>query len=172
MAFDWRAEIARLALWKQKTAEYDDARALPWHLPAVGARAPEIAAAEAEIGRPLGLDFKEFLRFVNGWRGFYLLTDLFGTADFVNRRHVEVIQRPEVRDFLYKNELSGDTLVVGASSLDLDVFLLLSDSDCALPGGVIWYASEEVDRFPSFHSFFSAMVNYNARVFEKLSGKR
>ncbi|WP_202799130.1 hypothetical protein, partial [Xanthomonas oryzae] len=58
---------------------------------------------------------------------------------------------------------------VGASETDLDVFLHFSPMAKILPGGFLWFANEEVDRFGSFADFFAAMVNYNARIAQRVT---
>lgn len=169
---DWKADIARVVYWKQIAAEHDRANALPWKLPRVGATPQAIDAAERTLGRRLPSQFREFLGFADGWQGFHISTDLFGTPDFVGRRDQVVMERPEVQDFMSGASLrSHEVVAIGASDFDLDVFLLVADEARELPGGVLWFAGQEVDRYPSFHDFFAAMVNYNARIADKLAAQ-
>ena len=170
MTIDWKAEIARIVYWKQITAEHDAKKALPWHLPRVGATEGGISLAENAVGMSFPQQFKEFLGYADGWQGFYVLTDLFGTKEFVEGRYKSVGQRPELISFLEAKNLTGaEVIPIGASDFDLDIFLLFTDDSKMLPGGVLWFANEEVDRYESFADFFSAMVNYNARIARQLS---
>lgn len=167
---DWKAEIARTWHWKQIAAAHDKAGALPCKLPRVGARPEEIASAEHAVGRVFPAEFKEFISLANGWQGFYVLTDLFGTPDFMNGRSQKALERPEVSEFVLENGWKLEEVVaIGASDLDVDVFLLITEEAGNLPGGVVWLAGEEVDRYPTFHEFFGSMVNYNARIANKLA---
>lgn len=170
MSADWKAEISRIAHWKQLAAEHDKGRIVPWYPPSKGAVPEEISSLEQVTSIKLPSDFVEFLNHANGWKCFYVLTDLFGTRDCADGRSRDVLQRKELREFLEDSAIDQrDVLVIGASNFDLDVFLLMSTQGKVLPGGVIWFASEEVDRYKSFSSFFSAMVNYNAKIAEKLA---
>lgn len=169
---DWKADIARVVYWKQAAAEHDKANALTWKLPRVGANMEAIAEAERALSRRLSAEFREFLAFADGWQGFYVSTDLFGTADFTAHRDQRVADRPEVQSYIAGNSLRPDEVVpIGASDFDLDVFLLISDGATTLPGGVLWLAGQEVERYRSFHDFFAAMVNYNARIANKLAAQ-
>ena len=170
MTIDWKIEIARIAYWKQVAADHDTKKALPWHLPRVGAKPKSILLAENAVGISFPQQFKEFLGYADGWQGFHVLTDLFGTNDFLEGRSKSVRQRPELASFLEARDLSETEVVpIGASDFDLDVFLLFSNDSKMLPGGVLWFANEEVDRYGSFADFFSAMVNYNAKIAQKLA---
>jgi hypothetical protein len=156
--------------WKQCAAEHDKGKALPWHLPRVGAKPQSIAAAEHAVGVSFPAQFKEFLSYADGWEGFYVFTDLFGTKEFLEGKPKKVLQRPELLAFLRTKKLNEREVVpIGASEIDLDVFLLFSATSEMFPGGVLWFASEEVDRYSSFSEFFSAMVNYNARIANKMA---
>jgi hypothetical protein len=167
MSYDWKAEIVRVAYWKQ-IAAHDPA--LPWHLPRLAASPDMIAAAEAAVGVSFPAEFKQFLGYANGWRNFFIAVDLFGTDDFLAGRAAEVMKRPELRAFIDTTGLLEDEVfVVGATDLDLDVFLLVSPKSKLLPGGVVWFASEEVDRYPTFSDFFAAMVNYNAGTAQEVA---
>jgi hypothetical protein len=172
MPIDFKVEIARIAYWKQFATDYDKLGAYPRHSPRFGARPDQILAAQEIIGFEFPADYAEFLSLANGWKAFCVLTDLFGTDDFSVGRHVAEMERPELRLFTEKIGLASDTFVViGASDFDLDVFLLFAPQSKLLPGGVLWFASEEIERYPSFSEFFSAMVNYNARVAQRLAAK-
>src|SRR6266581_4706231 len=149
---DWRAEISRIVHWKQISAEHDKLKALPWHLPKAGASEEQIARAESFLGTKFSPELKEFLTFANGWEGFHVLIDLFGTNDFLSGRAHQVLRRPELAEFIVNQGWSpGEATPIGASNFDLDVFLHISPDSSVLPGGVVWFASEEVDRYNAFH---------------------
>jgi|ERR1043166_4861746 hypothetical protein len=170
MTTDWKTEIARIIYWKQIAADHDKDGALPWHLPRVGARSEDISRAEQAVGVPFSQQFKEFLTFADGWQGFHVATDLFGTREFLDGRSTAELQGPELVEFLADNDLTKtEVVVIGASNFDADVFLHISPESRILPGGVLWYAHEEIDRYETFAEFFAAMVNYNARIAQKMA---
>lgn len=164
-------EIARIVYWKQVAAAHDKDKALPWHLPNLAARTEEIELAERKLG-PLPAEFRALLSIANGWKGFLLLTDLFGTEAIQRFDASPVRDRPEIESYLTENDWPADeVIVIGASAFDLDVFLLIPESAAELAGGIVWFAQEEVDRFESVTAFLSAMVNYNARTAEKMKAR-
>jgi cell wall assembly regulator SMI1 len=166
---DWKADIARVAYWKQLAADHDKLNAMPWKLPRVGAKCEAIAEAERELGHRLPAQYRQFLEFADGWQGFFVTTDLFGTDDFILHRHQAVMQNLEVQAYIAANTWRPEEVTpIGATDFDLDKFLLIADSAKVLPGGVAWFTGQEVDRYPSFHDFFAAMVNYNARLANQL----
>lgn len=168
---DWKSEISRIIYWKQMIAENDRLNAYPWHLPRVGASPENITLAEKFVGLDFSSEYEEFLRHANGWQGFVVSVDLFGTDDFLNGRSQEVMKRKELADFVNEQGLDEtDFVPIGASEVDLDVFLHFSPSAKFLPGGVLWFANEEVERHESFSDFFAAMVNYNARIARRVNG--
>jgi hypothetical protein len=167
---EWKTEIARIVHWKQIAAQHDKRRALPWSLPKLGAKPEQILQAEATAGAPFSAEFKELLLLANGWKGFYILIDLFGTEDFITGRSEEVNQRPEIRDYVVRSGFVASHVVpIGASNAELDVFLMVSPTSTTDPGAVLWWANEEIDRFATFRDFFAAMVNYNAQVANNLA---
>lgn len=169
MPDEWKTEIARIVHWKQVAAEHDKKKALPWHLPEVGASADALTRVEAKLGVALSDEYRSFLSLANGWKGFYVLVDLFGTDDFLSGRADELAQRPEIESYLEENGLVGKQVIpIGGSNLEIDAFLLVSPASAVLPGVVLWWAGEEIDRYKSFRDFFGAMVNYNAQIAQKM----
>jgi hypothetical protein len=173
MPDSWKALIAKIAYWKQTTNENDKLGAFPWHLPKVAANETRIGEAEAHMGTSFSAPYREFLSLADGWKGFCVATDLFGTDDFINGRSSEVLKRPEVQEYLSTaNFPNGVVIPFGASDIDLDIFLIISETSPQNAGEVVWLAGTEVDRFADFRQFFEAMVNYNARLAQKLMAKQ
>ena len=167
---DWAQEISRIVSWKQLIADRDSLHAFPWHLPRVGAKLEQITQAENVVGVEFSQQFREFLTLANGWQGLVVSTDLFGTKEFVEGKAREVLKRKELLAFLREHGLSsGQVVPIGASEFDLDVFILISPSSSFMPGGVLWFANEEVDRFSSFAEFLASMAAYNERIAQKLA---
>jgi hypothetical protein len=170
MNVDWKTEISRIVILKQIAADHDKTNALPWHLPSLAASPDSIILAENAAGFTFSEQFKSFLSYANGWRGFYIFTDLFGTKEIVEGRSKSVLERPEVAAFLKANNISeSEVISIGASDYDVDVFLYFSPNSKTLPNGVLWLANEEIDRYESFEQFFSAMLSYNSRIANRLT---
>jgi len=169
---DFKAEIVRIVHWKQIAADHDMHQSLPWFLPKVGAKSESITQAEDAIGASFSDEYRGFLSLANGWRGFYVTTDLFGTDEFLSGRAHLVRKQIEVRSYAEDIGIHlGDLIPIGASEAALDLFLLVSSASRVEPGKVLWWAGEEIERYPSFGAFFAAMVNYNAQIAERLVRK-
>jgi hypothetical protein len=170
---DWKESIARIVHWKQVTNDNDTLGAFPWHLPRVAANSARIAEAETHMGVPFSPAYREFLSLADGWVGFCVTTDLFGTEDFLSGRAHEVLRRPDVAGYLSESGLPARYVVpLGASDVDMDVFLLVSEAAKQCSGQVMWIAGSEVERYSDFADFFEAMVNYNARLAQQLADQR
>lgn len=163
---DWKAEIVRLATIKQDIAAADQRNALPWALPNVAATEADLEQAERVIGRSLPNGYRTFLSYANGWTGFCVLTDLFGTKDLVSERAQTAQARPDLFAFCKSNNLNvADCLVIGESPNDLNLFVIFQDQ----PEAVVWICVEEVDRYEKFQDFFIAMIAYNEQVLKRLT---
>lgn len=66
--------------------EHDELGAFPWNLPKLAANKYRIAQAETSMGMSFSAPYMEFLNLANGWNGFIVSTDLFGTEEFINGR--------------------------------------------------------------------------------------
>jgi hypothetical protein len=167
-AINWKSEIVRLAMIKQSIANLDKKKALLWALPNLAACEDDLLAAERAVARRLPAGYREFLRFANGWRGFCVLTDLFGTKDLIEGKGAEARSRPDVVEFCKDNGLEqSGCLVVGDSPNDLNLFAMFSE----WPETVVWICGEEVDRYNTFAEFFIAMIAYNEQVAARLANQ-
>lgn len=163
---NWKAEIVRLAMIKQSIAAADHAKALPWALPNVAASEDELGQVEQALSQPLAHGYKEFLRHANGWAGFCVLTDLFGTRELVSERAQAARSRPDLLAFCRDNNLdAARCVVIGDSPNDLNMFAMFREQ----PESIVWLCGEEVDRYNSFSEFFSAMIAYNEQVLRRLT---
>lgn len=166
---DWKFLIVQMAYWKQIEADHDP-DGLQWYLPKVGAKWAQISAAEAASGIKFPVQYKDFLSFANGWREFSVDTNLFGTDDFFNGHVTQVCRRSDLAAFVRAGRLE-QSIPIGASEFNPEVFLLISDDASVLPGGVIWYHSEEMDRYLSFYEFYASMTNYQALAAKRIAEK-
>ena len=141
----------------------------------VAATEVELADAERHLGHRLDARYRAFLGCANGWRAFYQSVDLFGTRDLIGG------PRMQNAEFMF-NSLSdaalatsrvsrGELLSIGATSIDRDLFVIVRPTS-TIAGTVIWYAGEEVDRFPTFDDFFLAMLEYNRQELQDFKNEK
>jgi hypothetical protein len=165
-AFNWKSEIVRLAMVKQSIAAADQAKALPWALPNVAAEEADLAQAEKAISQPLAGEYRDFLGYANGWTGFCVLTDLFGTKELASERAQAARVRPDLLTYCQENKLDASAcVVIGDSPNDLNMFVMFQEQ----PESVVWLCGEEVDKYNSFSDFFLAMISYNEQVLRRLT---
>lgn len=173
MADQLKSEIARIVHWKQIAAQHDARGALPWHLPEVGASLEAVSKIESKLGLKFSDDYRRFLTLADGWKAFYVFIDLFGTRDFLSERVQEVAQRPEVKSYFRDLGLSQQHVTpIGGSELEIDVFLHVTPNSPVLPGAVLWWAGDEIDRYESFSLFLGAMALYNEQIARKLTNSK
>lgn len=164
MTADWLSRIAQVAHWKQLAAEADRRGVLPWYEPRVAASDAEIAESERHVG-PLPADYRGFLGHANGWQGFYLSTDLFGTPELVSGQSEETLARQDVRQCLRDAGVHlKDAIAVGRARVDTDVFIAVSPRSEVLPSAILWFSGTEIERRATFADFFDAMIGYNAYI--------
>jgi cell wall assembly regulator SMI1 len=158
-----------MAYWKQLATEHDKRHILPWHLPRVAAVDQAIVSAEKFSAFKFPEDYRNFLKYADGWLGFHISTDLFGTEEFLSGKAKRVLDRREINEYMRETGfVPSDYIPIGSSDVGLEVFLLISPNANKVPGGVIWFVSDEIERFQSFGEFFSSMVDYNVRIANKM----
>ena len=172
---DWPSEIVKGVIIQQRLAELDVDRLWHHHLPEVAASEDEIAATEQSLGYRLDAQYREFLRYANGWRSFIQDIDIMGTAnllgDGVMRRARE--QLAAVEPDLFLNDVGiamGDVLPIAASDLQTDMFLI-GQPWSNEPGAVVWFAGYTIERFPNFNELYLSMLDYNRRRIAKFEGR-
>ena len=169
---DWEAEIETAALVHSRIEELDSRRLWQRHLPNVGAKPHEIAAAEASIGFGLDRNYRSFLEKADGWSCFYQYVDLLGTSALRGEPPMDVVRRqlgaigPDAFRDLVGTDVS-DVLPIGGSSVQRDMFFLVRPS---VPGSgnIVWLSGGVVDRFSTFTEFFLSMVDYNRHEVDDL----
>jgi hypothetical protein len=167
---DWKSEIVKAVIVRQRLEELDGGGLFEYPLPEVAASEDEVSATEAALGFALDEQYRRFLRFANGWRCLLQAVDLFGTRQLVGPSLMDVAraQLDSIDDADFEHEVGcrvADVLPIGASGVQSDMFLLgLPGSP--IDGQVVWLAGTAVDRFSGFDDFFLAMVDYNRRQIE------
>ena len=161
---DWPREIATMAYVKQAIRACDVRNLWPYQLPTLAATSEQIQAAERHLGFRLDAEYSSFLCHANGWRGFYQSVDLFGTDDLIAGERMgrarKMLADVEPSVVSASGVRKDDLLPIGATSADLDLFVLTTPGDES-PGRVIWFAGTEIQRFENFGEFFLSMVDYN-----------
>ena len=170
---DWKREIAIAHLVKQKVSEVDANRLWKYYLPEVAASEPSIDAGEKRLGIRLDPEHRAFLKHADGWKAFFHAVDVFGVQDLVEGpRHERAIRLLESLEDL--KPLCGfdreELLPIAVSATDIDLFVI-SKADSDRPGVVLWLAGQLIDRFPSFAEWFLAMVDYNRREYQRMTGQ-
>jgi hypothetical protein len=171
MISDWKKDIAIAWCVQNETAKLDKDNLWEYYLPKLAATEKALAETEAVLGYNLDPRYREFLSYANGWRCFLQRIDLFGTTELRGGCPMPeaCLALDEIdSELLAKSKLVwSDLLPIGFSSEQSDVFALLKPSS-ANPGTIVWFAGYEIERFPRFDDFFSAMVDYNRLRFERL----
>jgi hypothetical protein len=171
MIQDWKQEIAIAWLVKEALMQADKQRIWPYHLPEVAANEDEIGRAEQALGFALDPSYRAFLKHANGWHGFWHTADLFGTGDLVEgsrKENAEFLLSMLDEGVLKKSETRREELLpISATSVDRDLFVMAKPNS-RLKGCVIWFAGEEVERFPTFDHYFLGMINYNRLSLQRL----
>ncbi|MHA6194732.1 SMI1/KNR4 family protein [Pseudomonas wadenswilerensis] len=161
---NWPEEIVKLVIVKQALAEVDSASLFPFYLPGVAAGESSISAVEKNFEKALDSKYAGFLRYANGWRGFFQTVDLFGTDDLLGSEKMLAAQ--EMLTYIDDSVIFSagfsrrELLPIAASASDKDLFVI-AKPDSASPGEVLWLAGDLVDRFEDFDEFFLSMVDYN-----------
>jgi len=164
MIGDFSIAIGHAWLVRQEMMELDRRKIWQYHLPEIAATDEQILKSEQHLGHPIDARYKAFLKCANGWQAFYQAVDLFGTEDLTGgtrNENAEFILSFIDDSILKKSNLIREELLpIAATKLDRDLFVITRPISKS-PGVVIWFAGEEVDRFPHFDEFFLAMVEYN-----------
>ena len=170
---DWKREIVIAHLVKQKVADADTAGLWAFHLPEVAATKEALDAAERTLGFRLDAEHRTFLGCADGWKAFMHSIDILGTAELStgprHQRAMELLESLEELEPIcgFRRE---ELLPIAVSANSIDLFTI-STGNSHSPGEVIWFAGQVIDKFPSFSEWFFAMVDYNRREFQRLTGQ-
>lgn len=137
--------------------------------PNPGVPLADIENFELQYQLRLPAPYRSFLQVVNGWPAFYQDVDLcslhdLAGGDLVNRGWMLVEAADEGSGGMLGISRIAQ-LPIAVSVTGIDVFLLMLEEP---EGAVSWVAGGEVERFPSFHQFVTAMVEYNRATVEDL----
>jgi hypothetical protein len=171
---DWPSEIVKGVIIQQRLAELDAAGLWHYHLPEVAASEDEIAATEQNLGYRLDAQYRQFLRYANGWRSFVQDIDVMGTrnllGDGVMRSARE--QLAAIEPDLFLNDVGmemRDVLPIAASDEQTDMFPI-GQPWSKEPGVVVWFAGYTIERFRIFNELYLSMLDYNRWQIAKFEG--
>jgi hypothetical protein len=174
MSVEWKKQIATAFLVKQKIHELDEEGQWPFHYPELAASEEQIHAVENKLGYSLPIEYRQFLKCANGWQGFYLNVDLFGTEDLLGSsrmtRAIELLEWLEADNVIPSSSFHPELLPIGLSQEDNTLFCLATPLH-QLSGQVLWFSGKLIETFPNFREFFLAMCDYSRLEVERLQGK-
>ncbi|PEP60481.1 SMI1/KNR4 family protein [Bacillus pseudomycoides] len=161
---NWKGHISTMTAVKQELMKQDVEQIWPHHFPKVGANKAEICLVEKTIGYKLDQKYRDFLRYANGWKGLYQTVDLFGIEQLKETHMINcagVLFHTIEDDVLRESGfLWHQLLPIAVTEFDRDLFTLCLPNS-SIPGAVIWFAGEEIDRFENFEEYFLTMIDYN-----------
>jgi len=137
----------------------------PHHLPELRADPELLDRTESSLGRSLPPSYRRFLLHADGWKGFFQTVDLLSCEQLVRGRHRDHFERayswlaPEDWDLLGLRR--DETLVIGVTVEDRDVFVLGAPEPATGEQEVVWLAGSLVDRWSTFYEFFKSMIEYS-----------
>jgi len=168
---EWRDNIVVMVYVKQELMKLDVNRIWPHHLPELAASEEDLKKTEVYLGHKIDNKYREFLTMADGWKGFYHTVDLFGTKDLQGSPLMQyslsllnAIEDDVIETTGFSRE---DLLPIAATEFDKDLFVM-SRPTSHIPGTVIWFAGEEIDRYPDFTEYFLAIIDYNRLLVKDL----
>jgi hypothetical protein len=148
-------------------------RAYPMTAPKVAASEGQLDEAEERLGRPLDVQYRDFLAYANGWPDFNLDVALLGTDDLGQGPLWEKAQEqlelfyeegPVASDFPAKD----DVFPIGVGTETIDLYVVWTTGpETSLGRPVLWLAGEEIDRFPNFRELFLGIYELGKRTLAK-----
>ncbi|PDZ08819.1 1,3-beta-glucan synthase regulator [Bacillus pseudomycoides] len=161
---NWKDHLSTMVVVKQELLKQDVEQIWPHHFPKVGANEAEICLVEKKIGYKLDQKYRDFLKYANGWKGFYQTVDLFGTEQLKESNvmnYAKVLLHAIEDDVLKESGFFRHHLLpIAVTEFDRDLFTICLPNS-STSGAVIWFAGEEIDRFENFEEYFLAMIDYN-----------
>jgi hypothetical protein len=171
MIEEWKNNIATMVYVKQRLMKLDTGGMWSHHFPEVAATEGQIKSVEEKLGYTLDTSYRTFLMHANGWKAFYQTVDLFGTNELIDSAIMKYAKGllDTIEDDVIKASgfLREQLLPIATTRFDKDLFVITSP-ESHVPGIVIWFAGEEIDRFSSFNEYYLTMIDYNRAEIEDL----
>jgi hypothetical protein len=162
---DWKDQIAVLFLVQNEIQRHDELGVWQYYYPELAATEEQLVTTERYLGHSIDKDYRDFLLCANGWSGFFQSVTLFGTGDLMGSKLMyDAMETLGILDDGNVLKASGFTkaelLPIAATLFDKDLFVIARPTS-SQPGMVIWFAGEEIDRYPNFKEYFLSMTDYN-----------
>jgi hypothetical protein len=171
---DWSALLVEMYAIKRAIWDADVERLWEQRLPAVAASEAELRAVERKLSEPLDPRYRAFLSHAGGWPAFHQAIDLFGPGDLNGGERManaeQLLQDLEPNVLESSRLRRSELLPIAASRDDLDVFAIARHSS-SQPGIVVWFAANEVERYPTFDDYFLAMMEYARQQLQRMRSK-
>jgi hypothetical protein len=167
---DWAVEVERMADAKRLLRRCDVENL--WRHEPPGPPAPPELVERARQTTASGIDgeYASFLLHADGWPAIMQDVDLFGTTELLGsplQEAQELLDTVEPEVLAALNASPDSLLPVGASRTDIDIFAMpRTNREESAP--VIWIAGLQVERYPSFTSFFRGMIEHNIKEADEL----
>lgn len=166
MSLDWKTELTIACTVRDAVRAADTKRLWQYYMPEVAATEEQIRTAERILGCPLDGQYREFLRYANGWRRVLQNIDIHGTSELISEEvrahYADLLKATDRAVFLDLGLQRTDVYVIAGARIDGDMFCMAKPAT-AKSGQVFWIAGTVVDRFPGFEACFLSVVDYNRR---------
>jgi hypothetical protein len=162
----WKDQIAVMYLVREELRRVDKNGLWEYHYPELRASEEQLVAAEAYLGHSIDKQYRDFLMCANGWKCFSQSVSLFGTGDLMGSSLMDcAMETLEIMDDAFPFERDTgfsreEFLPIAATFEDKDIHVITRPTS-RQPGVVIWFAGEEIERYPNFEEYFLAMADYN-----------
>ena len=162
---NWKDRIAVMFLVQEEIQRHDKLGVFQYYYPELAATEEQVNAVEKHLGHCLDKDYRDFLMCANGWKCFNQNVSLFSTGDLEGSSLMDyALEMLETMDMEYPIGYTGfskeELLPIAATKEDKDLYVI-TRATSHQPGVVIWFAGEEVERYPNFEEFILAITDYN-----------
>lgn len=162
----WQDEIAVLHSVRNEIQRLDKSGIWQYYPPELAATEEQVASAELHLGHPLDQGYRDFLQCANGWKCFTQSINLFGTEDLMGSDLMTcALEMLEVIDDAFplskSSGFSKEELMPIATTFEDKDLHVITKPAAHQPGVVIWFAGQEIERYPNFKTYFLSMVDYN-----------
>jgi hypothetical protein len=162
----WKDNIAVMFLVQEEIQRLDKLGIFQYYYPELAATEKQLASVEMHLGHPIDQKYRNFLLCANGWSCFSQSVNLFGTGDLMGSALMDyALEMLDVMDDAFPiSDSTGfsksELLPIAATFEDRDLHVMTRPSSHQ-PGVVIWFAGQEIERYPNFEEYFLTMTDYN-----------
>lgn len=157
---DW---IKKMMAVRDEMRSLDSEKLYHYYPPNKFCSAEDILQVENHLKITLDKQYAGFLRCADGWREFFTSISLLGTRELISSPDMEMAR--DLLKIVYplnpQLEFAEEDLLPIAVDEVGRYFFVITPSVNGGSGAVIWFAGQEVERYDSFNSFLSAILQYN-----------